>query len=289
MVTRSFYGGKVQAEIDFPGHECVVLLMRQGVWPVAEGSGAACISTFTLPTQPPSRARHVEFLDLPDGEDVSIEDADFLVAIGRGIGSSSWEWGSWRASTASVRARGGSTIHGRGSDGPAASSSRMPGSLGETVGRSRSRGRLLRIPRPLRRNRCPRVPGRLCAPGTRFDFFHDWFYRIYSLSHTHIDVFGAAAWLHPSFELWSPIGWLAGSQLRKSASRERRRPWRTSSNGGFTACLPSHGWRRSPIRRPSTCWSGPASVAARDEAAGRRLPDVPEQPTLADVGYGLIK
>src|SRR5207302_10532082 len=36
-VTRAFYGGKVHGEVEFPGKEQVLLLVRPTAWPPAEG------------------------------------------------------------------------------------------------------------------------------------------------------------------------------------------------------------------------------------------------------------
>ena len=41
VAERSFYGSKVNAEIDFPGHDRVLLMIRPTSWQPAEGDGAA--------------------------------------------------------------------------------------------------------------------------------------------------------------------------------------------------------------------------------------------------------
>lgn len=84
VATRAFYGGKVHAEVEFPGKERVLLLLRAGTWPPAAGSGSASVTEFPLSVER-SRARHVEFVEAPAG-DVDITTADFLLSIGRGIG-----------------------------------------------------------------------------------------------------------------------------------------------------------------------------------------------------------
>ena len=61
-----------------------MLLLRPTVWPPAEGGGSPRISELRV-TFPPSRARHKEFVEQPRA-DVDIGEADFLLAIGRGIG-----------------------------------------------------------------------------------------------------------------------------------------------------------------------------------------------------------
>ena len=85
VATRSFYGSKVSAELEFPGAEGVLLLLRPTAWAPAEGAGSAAISSFASPTGP-SRARHVEFVEAAASADVDITQADFLLSIGRGIG-----------------------------------------------------------------------------------------------------------------------------------------------------------------------------------------------------------
>jgi len=41
VAERSFYGSKVNAEVEFPGHDRVLLMIRPTAWPPAEGDGAA--------------------------------------------------------------------------------------------------------------------------------------------------------------------------------------------------------------------------------------------------------
>ena len=84
LATRAFYGSKVHAELEFPAEKPVLLLLRPTVWPPAEGGGSPRISELRV-TIPPSRARHKEFVEQPRA-DVDIGEADFLLAIGRGIG-----------------------------------------------------------------------------------------------------------------------------------------------------------------------------------------------------------
>jgi len=85
IATRSFYGGKVDAEVEFPGAETVILALRPTVWAPAEGVGSAGVSSLDLSLSP-ARARHVEFLEPAAASDVDITQADFLFSVGRGIG-----------------------------------------------------------------------------------------------------------------------------------------------------------------------------------------------------------
>jgi electron transfer flavoprotein alpha subunit len=84
VATRAFYGSKAQAELDFPGDRPVMLMLRPTAWPPAEAAAAPHASELKVSIAT-SRARHKEFLDLPKA-DVDITGADFLLAIGRGIG-----------------------------------------------------------------------------------------------------------------------------------------------------------------------------------------------------------
>jgi electron transfer flavoprotein alpha subunit len=84
VAERSFYGAKVNAELEFPGHESVLLLLRPTAWPPATGAGGATVSDFSA-TVESSRARHRDFVEAQAG-DVDITTADFLLSVGRGIG-----------------------------------------------------------------------------------------------------------------------------------------------------------------------------------------------------------
>lgn len=85
IATRSFYGSKVSAELDFPGVDGVMLLLRPTVWAPAEGRGSASVSSLEV-AAPASRARHRELVEASTSSDVDITQADFLLSIGRGIG-----------------------------------------------------------------------------------------------------------------------------------------------------------------------------------------------------------
>ena len=84
VAERSFYGAKVNAEIEFPGHDRVVLLLRPTAWPPAEGSGSAAVTAVAV-SPATSRARHAGWVEAQAG-DVDITTADFLLSVGRGIG-----------------------------------------------------------------------------------------------------------------------------------------------------------------------------------------------------------
>jgi electron transfer flavoprotein alpha subunit len=84
IAERSFYGSKVNAEVEFPGHERVLLMIRPTSWPLAEGDGAAVEEPLEV-TISGSRARHRDFQEVATG-DVDITTADFLLSVGRGVG-----------------------------------------------------------------------------------------------------------------------------------------------------------------------------------------------------------
>jgi electron transfer flavoprotein alpha subunit len=84
VAERAFYGAKVHAELEFPGREQVLLLLRPTAWPPAEGTGDASVTEFAV-SPDASRARHKDFVEV-QAADVDITNADFLLAVGRGIG-----------------------------------------------------------------------------------------------------------------------------------------------------------------------------------------------------------
>ena len=84
VAERAFYGSKVNAEVEFPGHDRVLLMIRPTAWPPAEGDGAAVEAELEVSISG-SRARHVDFEEVATG-DVDITTADFLLSVGRGVG-----------------------------------------------------------------------------------------------------------------------------------------------------------------------------------------------------------
>jgi electron transfer flavoprotein alpha subunit len=84
VATRSFYGGKVDAELEFPEGGPVLLLIRPTAFAPAPRGASPSTSGFSVEI-PASRARHVDFREAAVG-DVDITTADFLLSIGRGIG-----------------------------------------------------------------------------------------------------------------------------------------------------------------------------------------------------------
>jgi electron transfer flavoprotein alpha subunit len=84
VAERSYYGAKVNAEVEFPGHDRVVLLIRPTSWQPAGGSGSATVTEVGVPAAT-SHARHRDWVEVQAG-DVDITTADFLLSVGRGVG-----------------------------------------------------------------------------------------------------------------------------------------------------------------------------------------------------------
>src|SRR6266446_3711028 len=61
IATRSFYGGKVDAELEFPADRPVLLLIRPTAFAPAAVGGNASATEFALEL-PSARARHLEFV-----------------------------------------------------------------------------------------------------------------------------------------------------------------------------------------------------------------------------------
>ena len=76
---------KVNAEVEFPGHDRVLLMIRPTAWPPAEGAGGAVEAELEASISG-SRARHVDFQEVAASGDVDITAADFLLSVGRGVG-----------------------------------------------------------------------------------------------------------------------------------------------------------------------------------------------------------
>jgi len=87
LAQRPAYGEELIAELDFPGKETVVLLLRPGAFAPAEGAGEKVESEhLELDLSTAARSERIELREAPGGE-LDIAKADFLLALGRGIGS----------------------------------------------------------------------------------------------------------------------------------------------------------------------------------------------------------
>jgi electron transfer flavoprotein alpha subunit len=84
LAKRGAYGDKLVAELDFPGKETTLVLLREGAFAAAESGGGAAVSRLDLDLSGAARSEQVELRAAPSG-DVDITKAEFLLSIGRGI------------------------------------------------------------------------------------------------------------------------------------------------------------------------------------------------------------
>jgi electron transfer flavoprotein alpha subunit len=89
LAQRPAYGEELIAELDFPGKETVILLLRPGAFapapPEATEAGIE-VERVELDLASAARSERVELREAPS-EQLDIAKADFLLALGRGIGS----------------------------------------------------------------------------------------------------------------------------------------------------------------------------------------------------------
>jgi electron transfer flavoprotein alpha subunit len=98
LARRPAYGEQLVAELDFPGKETVVLLLRPGSFAADRRSGtgsgdgdgidagATTVERVALNLAGAARSERIELREPPSGE-VDIAKADFVLAIGRGVAS----------------------------------------------------------------------------------------------------------------------------------------------------------------------------------------------------------
>lgn len=85
VARRGFYGGKVEIELEFPGKERVLVMLRAGAFEPASGRGSAELRSVEVPVEAGDLpTEHVDFREVEVG-DVDITTADFLLSIGRGV------------------------------------------------------------------------------------------------------------------------------------------------------------------------------------------------------------
>ncbi|HEY0485899.1 MAG TPA: electron transfer flavoprotein subunit alpha/FixB family protein, partial [Mycobacteriales bacterium] len=85
VAVKPVYGGKVMAELDFPGRDRVLVLVRSNVWEAAGDAAAApAVTELDLPAAE-RRVRHVEYRVPESG--VDLKRADVVLAVGRGVGA----------------------------------------------------------------------------------------------------------------------------------------------------------------------------------------------------------
>jgi electron transfer flavoprotein alpha subunit len=88
LATRGGYSQKVNVEVDFPGKEVVLLAVRGNMFKPPEAPATPAVTGFAAPPVR-SRVRSHEFIELSASDDVDMTAAEFILAIGRGIGEES--------------------------------------------------------------------------------------------------------------------------------------------------------------------------------------------------------
>jgi electron transfer flavoprotein alpha subunit len=87
LARRGAYADKLLDELEFPGKDCTLLMIRPGTFPPAApgaGAGAPVRALEVGELLDAARSEHVAFREVPAG-DVDITKADFLLSIGRGV------------------------------------------------------------------------------------------------------------------------------------------------------------------------------------------------------------
>ena len=79
---KEIFGGKLGVEIDFPGRQAAIVLIRPGLFPTEEAPGTATITNTEVPLT--AQAYHLWYKEA-EQSDVSIDKAEFILAIGRGV------------------------------------------------------------------------------------------------------------------------------------------------------------------------------------------------------------
>ena len=85
VATRGGYGQKVNIEVDFPDKEVVVLAVRGNVFKPPEQPGTPGLESLQAPAVR-SRVTARRYIDVPASDDVDMAAAEFILAIGRGVG-----------------------------------------------------------------------------------------------------------------------------------------------------------------------------------------------------------
>ncbi len=88
VATRAAYKEKVHIDIDFPSMETVVLTIRGGTYPPAEGTSSPEVSDYSLPDTA-VHSEHIRYIEPEATNDVDITQAEFMLSIGRGISEES--------------------------------------------------------------------------------------------------------------------------------------------------------------------------------------------------------
>ena len=92
----------------------------------------------------------------------------------------------------------------------------------------------------------------------------------------------------PSFEKWAPFGWLGGQGLialgvgAETADAAHFRTWWVHGIAALTFVA------AIPFTKAVHMMAAPASIATRDDMAGKRLVGLPPSPKPEEVGYGVV-
>ena len=85
VVGRGAYGDKLFCELEFPGKDCALVMLRPGMFePVAAGTQPTCTRDVQLALDGVAASEHLGFEEVQE-TDVDITKAPFLVSIGRGV------------------------------------------------------------------------------------------------------------------------------------------------------------------------------------------------------------
>ena len=84
VVTRETYGGKAETTLEARGDRAMVTI-RPGEWPVTEAPGDARVESVGVRVDEADLGTVVEGFETVGDDDIDIADAEFIVAVGRGI------------------------------------------------------------------------------------------------------------------------------------------------------------------------------------------------------------
>jgi electron transfer flavoprotein alpha subunit len=85
VVGRGAYGDKLLSELEFPGKDCTLVMLRPGMFePVAAGTQPTATRDVQLALDGVAATEHLGFEEVQE-TDVDITKAPFLVSIGRGV------------------------------------------------------------------------------------------------------------------------------------------------------------------------------------------------------------
>lgn len=85
VATRAGYGQKVNVELEFPGKDVIMLAVRPNTFKVPEQPASVTAVSVVSPAVE-SRAHSRRYIEASEGDDVDMSGAEFILAIGRGVG-----------------------------------------------------------------------------------------------------------------------------------------------------------------------------------------------------------